>query len=560
MMGLLTDAGLGFDSGHATTTTTTTAIAATVAVVSLSLYLALYWMQTRKVHPDEPPIIASPVPFVGQILGMAIWGGRYVKSIGIRNQDKPIFTLPLSPRSRIYIVTDPSLAAAVQRASRTLSFTPLIPDLTKRVLGLDDATVSIVRQNLDPVGAGDPRGFLADMHDLVYTSLSPGEALDELTLSAARELAAQISSFASTLPPEKSKGNKISLLAFIRALVTPATARLLYGPSNPLTKSPSLAAALWKFDAGVPSLLLNILPSLTARKAYLAREALTSAFATYLSNDSHTQSASPLVQKRIQTAQRHGLSLDGTARSELSFLFAGVVNTATTAFWAVARVFADNTQLLEIIREEVHKAVVVHTCDKNDEGVETIELDLKILKTADCAPILHAVLRECLRLGSDNFSTRLVTSQGSSTLLAGKWFLSEGSVVQIAGGVVHADRRVWGENADGFDYKRFLSSAAVGDNDNDNGKGNGKSVHPAAFRAFGGGKTLCPGRHFATREVVALVAMFVLMFDLEAVDGGLLVVPEKEDGALPVHILEPKGGDVQVMIRRREGVGRVVVA
>ena len=50
----------------------------------------------------------------------------------LKNRDKPIFTLTV-PFSRIYIVTDPSLAAAVQRASKALSFTPLVPDVTNGV-------------------------------------------------------------------------------------------------------------------------------------------------------------------------------------------------------------------------------------------------------------------------------------------------------------------------------------------------------------------------------------------------------------------------------------------
>ncbi|KAK3682491.1 cytochrome P450 [Podospora appendiculata] len=560
MVGMLTSAGLrlGFDSGDNTST------AITVAIVAISVYLALYWMQTRKAHPDEPPIVASPVPFVGHILGMAIWGGRYIKSIGARNSDKPIFTLPISPRSRIYIVTDPSLAAAVQRASRTLSFTPLVPDLTKRVLGLDAATVAIVRQNLDT------GGFLSDMHDLVYTALGPGESLTSLTSSAATELATQISTFAKTLPitPEGSKQQQISLLPWTRAIVTAATAGLLYGPSNPLRTTPSLTSALWAFDAGIPSLLLSPHPCLTARKAFLAREALADAFTQYLTDNQHAHAAaSPLVRKRVDTAQRHGLSLHAAARSEVSFLFAAVVNSAMAGFWVLARVFADR-DLLELVRGEVTKAVVVdHTHESNDtdteeegEGVIRLHLD-KLLNDAACAPTLRAVLRECLRTTSENLSTRLVTH---STVLAGKWFLAQGSVVQVAGGVVHRDRRVWGSDADEFAHARFLA------HDGDGGDGGQKQaggnqgsvradVHPAAFRAFGGGKTLCPGRHFATSEVVVLVAMVVLMFELEAVDGGgVVVVPEKKDAVLPVHILEPTG-QVELVVRRREGAGRIVV-
>jgi len=169
---------------------------------------------------------------------------------------------------------------------------------------------------------------------------------------------------------------------------------------------------------------------------------------------------------------------------------------------------------------------------------------------------LMGVLRECLRVGSDNYSTRLVKED---TMLAGRWFLRKGCVVQIAGGVIHADERIWGGDAGEFNPGRFLGGKTKSEengngvgNGHSNGGGNSTNVHPAAFRAFGGGKTLCPGRHFATNEILAFVAMIVLTFDIESLDGGPIRVPEKDDGVLPVHILEPKE-HVRVRVVVRDG-------
>ncbi len=59
----------------------TTPITVVVTVLS-TLYLILCCLQTVKKHPDEPPIIAPGIPYVGHLLGMALKGGRYVKGIG----------------------------------------------------------------------------------------------------------------------------------------------------------------------------------------------------------------------------------------------------------------------------------------------------------------------------------------------------------------------------------------------------------------------------------------------------------------------------------------------
>lgn len=57
--------------------------AATVAAAVVStLWLLLYSLQRVKKHRDEPPIIPSAIPFVGHLLGMALFGGRYIKNIG----------------------------------------------------------------------------------------------------------------------------------------------------------------------------------------------------------------------------------------------------------------------------------------------------------------------------------------------------------------------------------------------------------------------------------------------------------------------------------------------
>ncbi|KXX75821.1 Cholesterol 7-alpha-monooxygenase [Madurella mycetomatis] len=543
--------------------------AGAIVATLLAVYLFLYRWQFLKKHPNEPPIIPSAVPFVGHLLGMALQGGRYAKNLGLRNPDKPIFTLPV-PRSRIYVVTDPSLAAAVQRASRTLSFTPLVPDITQRVLGLDDDTVAIVRQHIDPEPS-EPRGFLADIHDMVYSYLGPGEALNELSLGAVRDLARQVDCYAEALRDSKGGKETVDLLTWIRHFVAISTARFLYGDENPFAVHPELEAAFWDFDHGLGGLLMGLFPSITARKAYRGREALAAAFEEHLTKGRH-KNASAIIQKRVSIALQHGWTLRAAARSEVSFLFAGIVNTATTTFWMVLHLFA-SPDLLSTVRTDLSSSLATDDSDPN-----TLILDLNALKT--CSPTLASVLRETLRYTSDNYSTRLVKFP---TTLPGGYYLSQGSVVQIAGGTMHADTRIWGADATAFNPLRFLPASSsssspppssadkIPSNDTD-APSTKATTHPAAFRAFGGGKTLCPGRHFATAEILALVAMLVTRFDivgLEDIEGEDdddnynddnktrskgpkkgIEMPGKEDGVMPVHVLEPKKAvTVRVKVR-----------
>ncbi|KAK4189397.1 cholesterol 7-alpha-monooxygenase [Podospora australis] len=513
----------------------TTFIIAALAAV----YVVLYQLQKTKDNVSEPPIIPSKIPFLGHVLGMLFHGGRYVKNIGLQNPNLPIFTLPI-PFSRMYIVTDPSLASTVQRASKQLSFTPLVPDITKRVLGLDSSTVSIVRQKIDHATPGEEKGFLADMHDFVATSFGPGDTLESLSLVAARELVRQVSLFAAE--------EEVDLLDWIRHFVTIATANFFYGPLNPFPSEPELEQAFWDFDSGLGSLLaLGPLARLFAPRALYGREKLVKAFQKYLSPPSALQKADPLVQKRVAIALHHGWTLKETARSDVSFLFAGIVNTATTAFWVVVHLFAE-PKLLEEIREELLSSSVSTVDGKAEEGREMLRLDLKKLKENNNTPKLHALLKECLRSNSDTYSTRLVVP--TTPVFLNEYYLRPGSIVQISGGTMHASPAIWGEDVSLFKADRFLSTQTP-TTDNNSRKKETQKQHPG-FRAFGGGKTLCPGRHFATAEILALVAIIAIKFDISSCDEERIKIPEKEDGVMPVHVLEPKTR-VKVRVRVRDG-------
>ena len=465
---------------------------------------------------------------------MVLRGGKYVKDLGMSNRDKPIFTLPV-PGSRLYIVTDPSLAAAAQRASNVLSFTPVVPDITKRVLGLDAKTVALIRQNLDPE-PGDPRGFLADTHDMVYSHLGPGEFLTEFTCDAAHELHRQLDIYADDLQDRNVISEPVDLHFWLQHLVTVGTAHFLYGPNNPIAEQPELEQMFWDFDRGLGPLLIDLFPSITARKPYRGREAVVKGFVRYLEGGYHKTSGSKFAQKRIGIASEYGWDTDNMARSELSFLFAGITNTTITTFWAVLRIFAD-VDLLAAVRAELGGTTV------SPKSAKTIELSIEHVRSN--SPILQAVVKECMRCYSDNSGTRLVQSDN---MLADKYFLRAGSILQIAGGVIHSDASIWGDDASMFNHERFLQIDKKE-----------RQVHPAAFRAFGGGKTLCPGRHFAMSEILSFVAMVVTMFDIESTEEGQsITIPDKEDGVLPVHILEPRGGSPKVKVRLRDGQRKAI--
>ena len=118
--------------------------------------------------------------------------------------------------------------------------------------------------------------------------------------------------------------------------------------------------------------------------------------------------------------------------------------------------------------------------------------------------------------------------------------------------VIHADPENWGIDAEKFNPDRFLKESHSPESNHSTRK----RPPPAAFRAFGGGTTLCPGRHFATNEVLAVTAMFALRYDLMPVKG-TWSLPKTENTNMTLSIMEPDTDfEVDVFVRKGFEEGR----
>lgn len=125
-------------------------------------------------------------------------------------------------------------------------------------------------------------------------------------------------------------------------------------------------------------------------------------------------------------------------------------------------------------------------------------------------------------------------SKRDMTVGDNQYLLKKNSMVIIANKAIHYDQKTWGETADVFRANRFCGK-----------------VPGHAFRGFGGGSNLCPGRGFAMVEVAALVAMLAMRFDLVPV-GGNWFEPGQDLNNMSLQVAPP-GRKVMVTIIPREG-------
>ena len=286
-------------------------------------------------------------------------------------------------------------------------------------------------------------------------------------------------------------------------------------------------------DLGV--LLVNVLPSYTASRGYRGRAAVAKAFEEYF-QQGHHERGSVLIQNRYNASHKHEVPIQDIARFEVGGAIAILVNTTPACFWALYYLYR-YPAVLEELRTETANIVTTST---NADGITVRSLDITSIKYR--CPLLTSTFQEVLRHRACSTSVRQVMAD---TLLNEQYLLKKDCIVQMPTSVLHGDAATWGPDVKEFNHRRFMPGEAS------NKRDTGKNRHPAAFRAFGGGSTLCPGRHFATTEILAIVVMFIMRYDVTPVAGAWPDI-SVEKTTIASAIMEPDD-DVEVFITPRKG-------
>lgn len=244
-------------------------------------------------------------------------------------------------------------------------------------------------------------------------------------------------------------------------------------------------------------LLTGIMPKLLASKGYSGREKVVAAFEKYFATNRH-QNGCYLIKVRDQILSQVFGSND-TARFECANGIAILANTIPTAFWTMHHVFSDPV-ILEMVRTQVTACLTIH-----DEGGEISRI-LNVNKIKGTT-VLTSILHESLHHRTSGAGVRMVVED---VLLDNRYLLKKDSFLILPNHKLHFDESVWGGKAKEFDCQRFVQVP------NTNSK-KATPPHSGAFRGFEGGVNLCLGQKFATTEIIMMIAMFVLKFDMRLV-------------------------------------------
>ncbi|OTA76920.1 hypothetical protein M434DRAFT_383180 [Hypoxylon sp. CO27-5] len=439
------------------------------------LHALLHFTQDSR----EPPVIETSIPFISPLVGMILG----MQNFYVKLRDKyglPIYTLRM-PGQRIYVVNSVSLIPPLQRQIKTIAFAPIEAQAAATVMGVGPAGNAIIgSDNMREEGS-----YLSTFVPSTHPALSPGSGLDALNNAAVRYTAESLAKLSSNGP------TIVELFSWVRGQLFMATTQSIYGPKNPF-RDPALQKAWFVFEPSIMVHMLKAWPSILARESLHAREQLLiPAFEKYFTENSHLQ-GSLLVQCRYKHNTGHGLRGRDVAATEIGQMVASITNTVASAFWMVYHIFSDPV-VLDECRTEVEQLVQV-----DENGIQTV--DLAKVKTS--CPVLLSTWQETLRYVHIGVSARIVMDD---IVFDNKYLLKKGAAVMTVTPVQHSDASIWGPTVGEFNHRRFLRGSGE------------KRTNPVAFRSFGGGAVLCPGRHFVSTEVMSFAALLLLRFDLRPV-------------------------------------------
>lgn len=284
------------------------------------------------------------------------------------------------------------------------------------------------------------------------------------------------------------------------------------------------------FENNLHTLLPNFLQWLTARKAWKGRRKVARAFYAYYMKHG-IKEASSLTKMRYEKSMKQGMSLGDFTKLEAPALLAFVSSTVPAVFWALFELFS-NPQLLADFRSEIK----LNALSISEDGTHTID----ITAIRDHCPLALSFLQEVLRWRTTTITLRYIIED---TLLGDRYLLKKGALASIPASAIGKRPNVWGGSATVFDPRRFLQADPS----------NAASKEPrrtGGFTAFGMAPVICPGRHFASTEILGVAAMMALRYDIDPA-GSVWKVPPINTMAI-ASSMSPVNGDFPVNVKVRE--------
>ncbi|KAG9238530.1 putative cholesterol 7-alpha-monooxygenase [Amylocarpus encephaloides] len=548
-----------------------------------------WWTDYRwRIASGEPPLVPYQIPWLGHgldfmkdINGFAQW----VRSV---HPTSDAATVQLAGQ-HLYLIFDAKLASQIYRRSQTFIFDPFILQ-TSAILGANKKDMEILAagaQLLEPAPLEETAmPLIHELHKLTPQHLT-GEPLDKLTEMFIDTICSDIDKRFSPDQESSYEWETIDICVFVKSTWCHASISALFG-SHMYEIWPGIEAWLWEFDKHFQTMFTGM-PRFIIPKPYALLDEGQKMSAKWEADAMEASERDPdpdrywdkhwgvrFVKLRNELLRNKGLSTKFRAGNHVAFLWGLNANAIPIAMQTIVQAALSPKLLATLVAE-------INSCTTSPNTFD--------LKRVTASPVFKSVYLESLRYSTASPSPRVVRQDCQ----VGEYHLRRGNMAIVHSRTLQSDEETWcipgkpESHPSKFWAERFLDGDARSEEarveENAEAETNWEDAikkkwgdHPMAkavkrknmepvsgpkdkaiqtrmlsLRPFGGGTTLCPGRHFATNEIMGGLAALLLRLEIE-VDSEALA----KNGE-PIPDMSKQGGlfpdrGLMCRVRRRRGV------
>ncbi|KAI0655212.1 cytochrome P450 [Cubamyces menziesii] len=477
--------------------------------LGLALVLfGLYWLSKvfQSVDTSRPPLARSWIPWVGSAADMGRDPDRFFASM--TNLLGPVFRLKLLGQERVF-VTSPALISTVYRDSQSFDFRAIRVELGELVFSL-------------PPSLGRQTYTLETYMPALHHSLLPGSLQPMISayISSAHD------GIRSTVA--NMDGASVPLLSLIIPPAYHAACRAAFGPGFPAEESYPLFKA---FDDSFHLLATNI-PRIFLSKPLKAWDKLVDLIEAYIGSlGDDLEEAGHFVKVAIRGREAGWTNRDIAAVLGTQ-LWALQANAIFAAYWLVALQLQQEEGLAPLI-EEIDTAREFWQATHPSVPIGIAFFEDLASSSSKSLPLVTSAIQETLRYTSQSYSIRRVVKP----VQLGGYELRPDEQVICVTRQTHVDEEIF-PDASKFNFRRYL--------ENPKAMKDGKLV-PNHSMAFGGGVSMCEGRHFAMTELKMFVSILLTYASIEL---------DPKSSTRPTFawerqsIMHPRG-DLRVIVKRQ---------
>ncbi|EFW14761.1 conserved hypothetical protein [Coccidioides posadasii str. Silveira] len=529
--------------------------------IALGLPFLVTWLvsnfNARWPRKGEPPMVPHWIPWLGHAYSFLFNINGFGARVKKRFPKEGAATSVVGGR-HYYTILDPKLASQIYRRPKVFPMEAFII-ASHAAFGTPEADLNVLKMGIpgfehESGYKDDGRRVWQTMSKMLQQHLSMEGSINMAT-TFLRKLTENLE---KEFPKNTSSTDRISidLRSFILKQYVMASVASLYG-SHLVDSWPTICEDFWAYDEYTRIHLAQV-PEILAPKAYGSRRKILNILLQWekdarqrkdlekmLAEDVEWDEywGARLIHHRVKFATENGMSAVARASMALSLIWGQNANAIPIGLW---------TMIHSLVNPGVQQRVseAIESCRKPDGG-----FDMHQVVTHK---YLKSVFLESLRYGVAAPMVRVVLE----TTQVGQYTFHKGNVIHIASRILHMDDDVWSRGAavgaSGFWGERFLdverdANGNIEEKTNAEAAVSKAAADPIslpvgtrskeikdrmlAFRAFGGGNHLCPGRFFALYEIVAGMSTLLTMFDIEVDQealhtNGMPVVDQRGIGGL----------------------------